>query len=300
MKLGIKSIIIGGVLASTFVACNSSQGNQPEKSEEPKNEVVTPSRIVSTNGTLSEIVVELGLEENLVGVDVTSTYPESLKEKTSVGHNRSMTAEGIVALNPEVVLGVEGSLQPSLVEQLELAGINVMLFKHEFSPKGVTSLIHDISDSLEVEEKGTKIIEQVNHDFAALDSLDSLNVDVLFLYARGAGTLMAFGTDTQAESLIELSGAKNSIKGFDGCKNLTPEALVEANPDVVVMFNSGLRSLNGVDGVLEVPGMMDTDAGKNKAFISFDGLYILGFGPRSGKAILELHEKLKGVNNKVS
>ncbi len=67
----------------------------------------------------------------------------------------------------------------------------------------------------------------------------------------------------------------------------------------MVLFESGMKSLNGVEGILQVPGMAQTNAGKNKSFLSFDGLYILGFGPRSGKAILDLNAQLKEVSSKV-
>lgn len=290
----IKVHIFLYVLALVSLIGCAPKGDATQETEKKKEmvEKTTPSRIVSTNGTLSEIIVELGLEDNLVGVDVTSVYPESLKQKKSIGHNRSMSAEGIIALNPEVVVGIEGSLNDELVNQIKATGIDVMLFKHEFTKSGAIQLVDDVAEALSKKEEGQAIHNKIVQDFEKVSG-DSLDLKVLFLYARGAGTLMAFGSDTQGDALIKMTGAQNAVTAYDGCKNLTAEALVEANPDVVVMFESGLNSLNGVEGVLDVPGMKQTNAGKNKAFVAMNGLYLLGFGPRSGMAVNELNNRLK-------
>ena len=282
-------------LIALLFSCSPTEQKSGAEAKEEKEKTPT-ERIVSTNGTLSEIVVALGLEKQLVGVDVTSTYPETLKEIPSIGHQRSMTSEGILSLNPTLVIGVKDNLQENIITQLEQAGIKVLLFEHEFSPVGVENLVLEMGDALSQPEKAKEIVAEVKADFKQLETGTATDLKVLFLYARGAGTVMAFGEETQANDLIHLSGAINAVSGYEGCKSITPEALVEANPDVVVMFNSGLKSLNGVEGVLEVPGMKETNAGKSKSFISFDGLYILGFGPRSGKAMMELNQKLNEIS----
>ena len=47
-------------------------------------------RIVSLSGTISEIICDLGRQNQLVGVDVTSTYPAALDKLPKVGHNRNI------------------------------------------------------------------------------------------------------------------------------------------------------------------------------------------------------------------
>ncbi|RYE25552.1 MAG: hemin ABC transporter substrate-binding protein, partial [Sphingobacteriales bacterium] len=120
--------------------------------------------------------------------------------------------------------------------------------------------------------------------------------NVLFIYARGAGTLMVAGDHTYPNSMIKLSGGKNAITGFEDFKPLTAEALVAANPDVILMFDSGLQSLGGADGLMQIPGLAQTNAGKKKQVIEMDGQYLTGFGPRTGEAIATLSKKLNEVS----
>lgn len=95
--------------------------------------------------------------------------------------------------------------------------------------------------------------------------------------------------------MIELAGAENAVSGFSDFKPLTAEALVAANPDVILLFDSGLESLSGATGMMGVPGVAETQAGKNQAFISMDGQLLSGFGPRVGEAARLLNERLHAV-----
>jgi iron complex transport system substrate-binding protein len=116
---------------------------------------------------------------------------------------------------------------------------------------------------------------------------------VLFIYARGAGTMMVAGQETPLDKIITLAGAKNAANGFKDFKPLTTEALVAANPDVILLFDSGLESVGGVNGLLKVPGIPQTTAGKQQKIIAMDGQFLSGFGPRVLEAVKELSEKLK-------
>ena len=115
---------------------------------------------------------------------------------------------------------------------------------------------------------------------------------VLFIYARGAGSLQVSGQNTSVDQLIQLAGGKNAIQGFSDFKPLTTEALVSANPDYILLFNSGLESLGGIQGLLKIPGIQYTTAGKRQQIIEMDGLLLTGFGPRVGVAIRSLNKQL--------
>ena len=113
---------------------------------------------------------------------------------------------------------------------------------------------------------------------------------VAFLYFRGSQTQLLGGEGSGAASLIEAAGGidvgvEAGVRGFIA---ITPEALVTANPDVILLFTSGLDMVGGVDGLLEIPGVALTEAGRNRAIVAFDGLYLLGYGPRTGAALAEL------------
>jgi len=250
-------------------------------------------RIVSVSGTLSEILVGLGLESQIVGVDVTSTYPASLEKLPKVGHNRNISAEGILALNPDVIVTSDQSMiAANVLKQLNSTGRKVVTFRQEFSEEGTIHLIREVGAYFNAKPQAEKMVKAVQADLARLPKTTSPK-KLLFIYARGTGTLMVSGKNTSLDKMFILIGHKNAVTDFTDFKPLTSESLLAANPDVLVLFSSGLESVDGIDGLLKVPGIAYTNAGKNKKIVSMDGQYLTGFGPRLGKAAAELAQKVK-------
>ena len=93
--------------------------------------------------------------------------------------------------------------------------------------------------------------------------------------------------------IIGIAGGQNAITEFEDFKPLTPEAVVKSNPDYILMFDKGLESIGGVDGVLKLEGVASTNAGKNKKIIAMDGQLVSGFGPRVGQAAAQLNQLLQ-------
>lgn len=249
-------------------------------------------RIVSLNGAVTEIVCALGFEKNIVGVDVTSTYPASMQQVKKVGHNRNISAEPVLALSPDLILGTDNFLQPAVIEQFKNVGVKTQIFKQEFSIDGTKKLVTEVAAALQVPAKGAALVKQLEKEQAAL-KIKPNNKKVLFIYARGAGTMMVAGKETPTEKIILLAGAQNAASGFNDFKPLTPEALVTANPDVILMFDDGLKSMGGIEGLLKVQGIAQTNAGKQQKVVTMDGALLTGFGPRVVGAVKELAEKLK-------
>ncbi|WP_454801222.1 heme/hemin ABC transporter substrate-binding protein [Mucilaginibacter phyllosphaerae] len=253
------------------------------------------SKIVSLNGTVSEILAGLGLEKNIIGTDVTSNYPESIKNKPKVGHNRSISAEGIIALQPDVVTGLTTEVKPELAAQLKSAGIKLVLFNQDFTADGTRKLIKDVAAAFGGQAEANKMIAKLNAELATAGKINKNGAKpkVLFIYARGTGTMLVGGEGTSIEKIIELAGGQNAVSGFNNYKPLTSEALVAANPDVILLFSSGMESLGGAAGLQAVQGVNQTNAGKNKKFVTMEGELLTGFGPRLGQAVAQLSQKLK-------
>lgn len=249
-------------------------------------------RIVSLNGTVTEVVCALGFERSLVGVDVTSTYPASVQKLPKVGHNRNISAEPVLALQPDLILATSNFLAPSVIEQFNATGVKTVVLQQEYSVEGTKKLIREIAAALQATEKGAALCKQLDQQQQALKVIPQ-SKKVLFIYARGAGTMMVAGQETPLDKIITLAGAKNAASGFKDFKPLTTEALVAANPDVILLFDSGLESVGGVTGLLKVPGVPQTTAGKQQKIIAMDGQFLSGFGPRVLEAVKVLSEKLK-------
>jgi len=277
------------LIVGSLMACQSSdQQSQDDHLETDK----VSENIVSLNGTVSEVLAALELEDAIVGTDVTSTYPASLQSKPKLGHNQSVNVEGILALDPRKVMALSTDMKPEVIEQLKTAGVQVQLFDREFSVEGTRQLIRQVADSTGRAEAGKIVIEKLDRDISTLKTDNSSSPKVLFIYARGSGTMMVAGEGTAMEKMIQLAGGQNAVSGFKDFKPLTGEALVAANPDVILLFESGLESLGGPEGIYDVQGVKETNAGKNKKVVTMDGALLSGFGPRVGEAIRELSDKI--------
>lgn len=279
-------------LLATALFLFGCQGNPTDINKETWSDT---ARIISVNGATSEILASFGLDKQLVGVDVASTFPASLAALPRVGHSRQMSAEGILKLQPNVVIGTTKDLKPELAEQLKGAGVTLLLFDQEFTPEGTKNLIRQMADSLDKKTKGDSILSALKLDLASVQKQAEgpVKPKVLFIYARGTGTMMVAGQETSVDQIIQLAGGENAITGMTDFKPLTAEALVKANPDIILLFTSGLESLGGIDGLLEVQGIKETNAGRNRKFIAMDGQLLTGFGPRLGQAVKELAVKIK-------
>ncbi|WP_026995476.1 heme/hemin ABC transporter substrate-binding protein [Flectobacillus major] len=256
-----------------------------------------PQRIVSISGSVTEILVELGLQNQIVGTDVTSNYPAAIEKLPKVGHNRGIGAETTLALQPTIVIGTrdekgQSFLKPEVEEQFKSAGVKVQMFTQEYSIEGTKKLINDVANYFGKKAQAARLIQKIDANLAKVKK-PAVAPKVLFIYARGLGAMSVAGNGTSVKSLIELAGGHNATNDFDNFKPLTPEGLIAANPDYILLFNSGLESIGGIDGLLKVPGVAQTNAGKKRKVIEMDGVLLTGFTPRVGSAVLELSEKLK-------
>ena len=253
------------------------------------------SRIVTLGGPVTEIVYALGAGEQVVGVDASSVYPEAATEKPGVGYFRRLPAEGVLSLGPSLILALEGTGPPSVLDQLRSAGVRVELVPDESSVDGARKKIRQVAGLLGREVRADTLIQRMEADLAAARALRgeaSSEPRVLFIYARGSGTMSVAGTGTSAGAMIELAGAENAITGFEGFKPMSAEAVVGAEPDVLLLLTRGLESIGGVDGLLDQPGIALTPAGENRRIVAMDDLLMLGFGPRLGTAVERLTRKL--------
>lgn len=250
-----------------------------------------PLRIVPLGGPVTETVYALGAGDLVVGTDTSSVYPEAATKVPQVGYQRTLAAEGILSLKPDLVLATDEAGPANVLEQLRAAGVRVILVPGEHSVAGAQAKVKAIAAALGRDAGGEKLaatIAEQAEEASAILARSTLRPKVLFLYARGAATLNVSGQGTAADAMIALAGAQNAVTGYNGYKPLTAESAVAAAPDYLLMLERGLSSAGGADGVLAQPGLALTPAGQNKRIVALDDLLLLGFGPRTGQAIAEL------------
>lgn len=253
------------------------------------------ARTVSIGGAITEILYALGLESRLVGVDTTSLYPvAALHDKPNVGYMRQISAEGVLGLNPTLILAIQGSGPRETMDLLETAKVPLVLVPETFSEEGLIEKIKLVGHAMGVDARAECLATAVGTDLAQLRALRAKvtkPVRVMFVMSLLNGRAMVAGHKTAADEIIQLAGATNAVDDYDGYKNIADEAIVAARPDVVLSIERSKDSLQA-DAVYTHPGFALTPVAANKSFITMDGLYLLGFGPRTAAAARDLSVKL--------
>jgi iron complex transport system substrate-binding protein len=288
-----------------FTSCSDQAAAPQQDEDQPKTAQAeeaafvdkAPARIISLSGLLTETLYDLGLGNNIVGVDITSVYPEAVNELPKLGHISKLNAEGIIALNPEVIFVEEDQVsQAAALKQLESSKIDIVKIPTKDSLYNYLGVLQALKSRLNIP---SAIMDAASQSLAsdvealrAFTSQQKYSPKVLFIYARGAGRLMIGGVGTGASEMIRLAGGQNAIQSIEGYQALTPEALLEAAPDAILMFNSGLVSLDGKEGLSQIPGISETPAYKDDRIITMDGHYLTSFGPRTAQAALDLAKQI--------
>ncbi len=254
-------------------------------------------RIVSLGGSLTEAIVAMGHAGHIVGVDTTSVYPpQVVKDYARVGYVRQLSAEGILSLEPGLIISSDHAGPKMAVEQIKKSGVAFEEFSNNYTVEGTQDVIRNIGKLLGEDKKAGEMVEAISTKIAEARKISEgfkKKPRVLFIYARGARMLNISGHTTSAHAMIELAGAENAFGDIKGFKPMTSEAVVAAAPDAILMLSRGVESVGGDNKILDLPGIALTPAGKNKNVIVMDDLKLLGFGPRLGDAVLELTQALQ-------
>jgi iron complex transport system substrate-binding protein len=249
------------------------------------------ARIVSVGGAITEILYALGLQDKIVGIDTTSLYPpKALGEKPNVGYMRQLSAEGVLGLNPQLILAIEGSGPKETLDVLEAARIPFVSFPETYTEQGLIEKIKLVAHAMDADKRGACLAAAVSNDLTELKKLrDSVKqpARVMFVMSFLNGRAMVAGQHTAANEIIKLAGGINAVEGFEGYKQVNDEAIVAAKPDVILTMQRG-RDQVEAQTVFANPSFALTPAATKKAFVAMDGLYLLGFGPRTAAAARDL------------
>ncbi|MAQ37987.1 MAG: hemin ABC transporter substrate-binding protein [Thioclava sp.] len=254
-----------------------------------------PARVISLGGAVTEIVVALGAEDRLVARDTTSQYPERITELPDVGYVRALSAEGVLALDPDLILAEATAGPPEAVETLKAAGVDFVALPGDPSVQGVREKIAVVGAALDREEAAERLTASFDAEMDAVrKSAGAVATPkrLLFVLSLQNGRVMAGGEGSSAEAIIELAGGVNAATGFAGYKPVTDEAILAADPDVILtMDREGEMAVTERD-ILAHPALGQTRAARGGALVAMDGMLLLGFGPRTPQAAQALHAAL--------
>lgn len=261
---------------------------------------VEAKRIVSIGGSVTEIIYALGEEERLIARDTTSLFPPEALDLPDVGYIRALSPEGVLSTDPDAILALEGSGPPEAFDVLKKASVPVITIPDGYDRDSIVAKIRAVGEALSVVDKAAKLAAQVEADVKAAEERAAAGDPgkrVLFILSLAGGRIMAAGSDTGAGGIIEMAGGENAVQDISGYKQITDEAAIEAAPDVILVMDRA--GDHGIDAAMvsEHPALAATPAGKNGSIIRMNGLYLLGFGPRTAEAIRDLSDALQTQNH---
>ena len=252
-------------------------------------------RIVSVGGSLTEIAFALGAGGRIVGADTTSTWPPETEQIAKVGYMRRLSAEGVLSLNPDLVMLAARAGPATAIEQLRAAGVRLVIAPEGQGLASVVPKIRFVGTSIDRAAEAEALVARFKRDMTALqDRLATMRrrPRVLLLMSVARGAPMAAGAETAANAMIDLAHGRNAITGLTGYKPISAEALIAAAPDVVLLPQHVADSAGGAEAVLSQPGVAETPAGRNGRVVVMDALKLLGFGLRTPEAVAELAQAL--------
>lgn len=276
---------------AAFLAAFTTQAPANEVTELPG-----ASRILSIGGSITEVIYALGEEDRLIARDTTSVYPEEVLKLPDVGYMRALSPEGVLSVKPDGIIMLEGSGPAEAVDVLERASIPIVVVPETYDLHGILEKVRIVGNALGVEDRAEALAASIEADINAVTAEAEASGDkprILFVMSLQAGKVMASGTDTAANGIITMAGGENVITEYSGYKQLTDEALIAAAPDVILTMEVDEADLATADELMAMPAVAATPAGKAHRIITMDGMYLLGFGPRTAAAIHDLALALK-------
>lgn len=258
----------------------------------------SPERIVSLGGDITETIYALDAQSSLVGVDSTSEWPISAKALPDVGYVRQLAAEGVLSLRPQMIIATHDAGPPSVLVQLRSAGVRIETLPVTYTPDEVVAKVRTIGHLLGKDAAASQLADKIQAQYGELAKAVAMmphHPRAAFMMSAGGGSPLLAGNDTAATHAIALAGGVNAVASYTGYKPVSAEAMAALAPDVIVLMRERADVLGGIDGVLKLPGVALTPAGKARRVILVDGQALLGFGPRNAEQELALQRELAAI-----
>ena len=255
----------------------------------------TASRVVVLANGVAEIIQSLNGQSIMVGRDISSTE-DSLTDIPIVTSGHQVLPEKVIALKPDLVL-IDASTGPkAAIETIRKAGISVVETPESWSLTDLPVKVRAVGRAIGAHDQAELLIEKINQSLKV--STVSNKPRVAFLYLRGTSAVYLIGgKGSGADSLMDSIGAVDvgAAQLERPFNTLTAESLAALNPDVILVMSKGLESVGGVEGLLALPGVAQTNAGKNSAIIDVDDSLLLSFGPRTPSLVQALADAFSKV-----
>ena len=246
------------------------------------------SRLAISGGSITEIVYLLNESSKIVAADRTSNYPTAATKLPSIGYVRNLSAEGVLSIEPTLILAENDTGPPIVLDQLRKTGVEIAIIPEQMDAKGIISKVECVASVINADPKSTATATaKLAQDLAVLERLKNAerqvetNITVAVILGLDNGQPTVGGINTSANSILEMAGATNAFESFEGWKPVPAESMLEANPDIIIMPIRSVKMAGGLEKILSMQAIKLTNAAMNNRVIAIDGMALLGFGPRT-------------------
>ena len=299
-KFGVIAIT---TLAILLTGCGTSQNLQIQTiSENDVSKIsidstanFSVSRVVVLANGVAEIINALNAKSILVGRDISSTEKD-LKDIPIVTSGHQVLPEKVIELKPDLVI-IDASTGPrAALDQIRTAGIKIVETPESWTLSDISKKVAVVASAIGAPVQGDLLNQAFNDELKT--STIATKSRIAFLYLRGTSSVYLIGgPGSGSDSLIEAIGATDI--GAQSLPNpyntMTAESLATLNPDVIIVMTKGLQSVGGISNLLKLPGVAQTQAGKNQAVIDVDDSLLLSYGPRTPSLVTALARAVEAV-----
>ncbi len=250
---------------------------------------------MSLGGSVTEIIYALGLEEALVGTDLSSVYPAAATNLPSVGYHRDLPIEGLIDLAPDVILASEQAGPKQVLDRLATLGIRIEIIDDKPTLDSLSKRIGQIATVFGADQQGKSLQEKVRqHTAVSKQSGQPVTALVLMIHSNQT---QAAGANTAPALLLQLAGLQNVIEQQNGYRSISSESIAALAPDVIILTGSATPEKTDDVGdehsdpdTADYAGLKLTPAARNDTITTIDPLLMLSIGPRVGESLALLTE----------
>ena len=255
-------------------------------------------RIVCIGQAYNEIIYDLGAQENLVGVDYSSTYPPEIKNLPTVGYHRALSAEGILSLHPTLIIDDNNIGPDNVVRQLQDLHVPMKTFQAKNdSVEGTKALLREMGAFFHKEKRADELCAQMDRQMAEaaaeIKKYPTTPRVAIIHFGRASNIYLLVGNGGGGDAgtagkMVELAGGQLAIQQKGMQRMVSPEIIAKSNPEVILMTEYGFDRLGSMERAKTLPGVAETDAARHNRIYRVSEHELMYWGPDSGESIIKL------------
>ncbi len=280
------------LVASALLLCDLPVANaHPVTVRDALDRAVTlpapPQRIVTIFASNTEMVAALGLTDRIVGIETFTRYPPDVLGKPMVGGRLGFSVDAVVRQRPDLVVVTPARQAANqLVDPMERIGVPVIVLQQR-NVAEVLANIRLLGRATGMQQRGDDVAAGLQARIGEVERRVA-NRDpprVIMITGRiGNGLLLVARPRTYTGDAIALAGGRSGFPGDGLLAQVSPEAILNADPDVL-LFAGSQRDL---DELISRPGWRDLRAVRAHRAHAVSRSELLIPGPRTVNGIENL------------